>query len=603
MEDSTASERLQSQKRLEELDVRGLLDSAYIACDIDLDVDTIAMILKHIDCFVEASQGNSKVQKLCFRPSALIYHDDNVCDKLGEAVGNLQGLKRLVISTRSTRFGINGHHEDGIGLPIRAWEKLARILSRVQQNVSIELYDNSDVWAAGDVRAFARVIRGHPMITHFDSGKTLPVPHESLDTLYSALATLPDLQSIQLFNRRQHTRPEGESLTELLRAPALRSVDFGQQFFGVSLFTPGYCQAIANAFMEGTAITRLKFTRCSFSAGECAAFAEAFSRNTSVSYIKITIPCDQALYSALTTALPLNSTLQELCLGDFSHNPSTHVDCSPIFWAIGKNTGLKTLRLDYASMDESLCTAMQNGLGTNTTLEHLSSFLGYTRDDTAELWHRAFSFLRKNHALKSLRITLNSDVTKSRVAAFRNNIAAMLQENESLETLSIHSDLWIKDKEYIALVAAHQHNTTLKALAFNSFEGPQKLTRAEDKQMATLFKNNYAMESLSDLYWESKAGNLGAILRLNQAGRRYLIEDGSSVSKGVEVLSAVRSDINCVFFHLLENPSLCNRSAVEVASNGNTEEEKGSTNPASRKGKREQGQALEEGTEPRRQRT
>jgi hypothetical protein len=51
---------------------------------------------------------------------------------------------------------------------------------------------------------------------------------------------------------------------------------------------------------------------------------------------------------------------------------------------------------------------------------------------------------------------------------------------------------------------------------------------------------------------------------LNRAGRRYLIEDGSSISKGVDVLSAVSDEIDCVFFHLLENPGLCDRRAVET---------------------------------------
>jgi hypothetical protein len=54
-----------------------------------------------------------------------------------------------------------------------------------------------------------------------------------------------------------------------------------------------------------------------------------------------------------------------------------------------------------------------------------------------------------------------------------------------------------------------------------------------------------------------------AIFRLNSVGRRYLIEDGSSISKGVDVLSAVSDDINCVFLHLLENPSLCDRRATD----------------------------------------
>jgi hypothetical protein len=43
-----------------------------------------------------------------------------------------------------------------------------------------------------------------------------------------------------------------------------------------------------------------------------------------------------------------------------------------------------------------------------------------------------------------------------------------------------------------------------------------------------------------------------------------MVQDGSSISKGVKVLSRVNYDINCVFLHLLENPRLCDRSAVEM---------------------------------------
>jgi hypothetical protein len=58
-------------------------------------------------------------------------------------------------------------------------------------------------------------------------------------------------------------------------------------------------------------------------------------------------------------------------------------------------------------------------------------------------------------------------------------------------------------------------------------------------------RKNYALESLQKLSGEATK-RCGAILRLNGAGRRYLIEDGSSISKGVDVLSAVGSDIDCV---------------------------------------------------------
>jgi hypothetical protein len=55
-----------------------------------------------------------------------------------------------------------------------------------------------------------------------------------------------------------------------------------------------------------------------------------------------------------------------------------------------------------------------------------------------------------------------------------------------------------------------------------------------------------------------------AIMRLNRVGRWYLIKDGYSISKGINVLSAVTYEIDCVFLHLLENPGLCNRRAAET---------------------------------------
>jgi hypothetical protein len=105
-------------------------------------------------------------------------------------------------------------------------------------------------------------------------------------------------------------------------------------------------------------------------------------------------------------------------------------------------------------------------------------------------------------------------------------------------------------------------------------------TPDEDKQMAALLQKNYAMESLPAIDLKNEAGDVGAILRLNEAGRRYLIEDGTSISKGVEVLSDVSNAINCVFLHPLENPTLCDRSAVEAAaSDSGSTDSGGSTSP------------------------
>jgi hypothetical protein len=112
----------------------------------------------------------------------------------------------------------------------------------------------------------ARAICGHPTITRFDCAEDSP--YESLDALYSALATLPALESVKLstpLSESESTLNNPESLRTLLRVPALRSVCFSEFYF-----KRDYCQATANALMEGTAITNLEFKECSFSAGEGA---------------------------------------------------------------------------------------------------------------------------------------------------------------------------------------------------------------------------------------------------------------------------------------------------------------------------------------------
>jgi hypothetical protein len=115
-----------------------------------------------------------------------------------------------------------------------------------------------------------------------------------------------------------------------------------------------------------------------------------------------------------------------------------------------------------------------------------------------------------------------------------------------------------------------------------------RLTDYEDKRMVSLLMKNYALECLPDIDLESLAGDVGAILRLNKAGRRYLVQDVSSISKGVTVLRKVNNDINCVFLHLLNNPRLCDRSAMEIESTGESNGTSTNSTASSGSGKREQ---------------
>jgi hypothetical protein len=49
------------------------------------------------------------------------------------------------------------------------------------------------------------------------------------------------------------------------------------------------------------------------------------------------------------------------------------------------------------------------------------------------------------------------------------------------------------------------------------------------------------------------------ILKLNSSGRNYLEKDPENQLKGFDVLGKVSDSLDCLFFHLRENPMLCQR--------------------------------------------
>jgi hypothetical protein len=534
--------------------------------DLDLDDDTTSWISNHIDCFVNQSQGNESIEEVGVYPYSVDGHDYYVWDKVGQAIGNLQALEWLYIYYHDE--GDSSDEDDDAvvaPVPIPDWEILARILRHVRQNVTLVISER--LRTIEEVQSFARAICGHPTITGFtDSGK---FPYKSLETLFSTLSTLPALESVsfgapEVRQVDESTLAYPESLTELLRVPTLRFVRF-KNFS----FTPALFQAMANALMEGTAVTNLEFIHCSISAVECdLKMANGLSTNTSVSCSKVDSTFDVALIGALAVALPSNSTLRYLEL-ELGQQNDDDLEWSPVFSALGQNTGLKSLKVDcFGLMDESLCTAMKDGLGMNEILESLE-LNDCQCDESSAMWCSALSFLRTNKALKFLMVTFDGNATKSSCFdALCRHIAAMLHENASLESLFIRKDgeIKIEVEEHFSLVAALQHNTTLKSLNLQSCRRDAwmtTLTHDEDKQMAALLMKNYGLESLPGINLKNRASDVDAVLRLNGAGRRYLVQDGSSISKGIEVLSRVNNDINCLLLHLSENPRLCDRSAVE----------------------------------------
>jgi hypothetical protein len=515
-------------------------------------------IFADIDSFVNLTRGNDCIKMVFIAPYTVAdvdNDDDKLLDKLGQGVGNLTALENIFCSLAPPSTPTSR-------------EVLTRLLNHLRQNIKLHINLRRGEAFAEEVEAFASAIRGHRMITdiHITGSDVFSV--RFFGTVLAALSTLPALGSVSLC---QHSDGDDEldpeHLTKLLRAPQVCSAVAFSEFDFANL---ALCQTIAITLRNGTAITRLDFCGCSFVEGGDTLIVGALANNTtltSMTFIDHFHPPtnNEVRYSIMGESLLSNSTLQELSI------TSDGAALSPVLRALEVNAGLKTLNIDGPGlvMDDNLYAAMMVGLGQNSSLVKLQLVNVGSRDMDISLWCKGLSVLRKNTALQSLEISFASEVQKSFVSALRMEVVAILEENRSLESISMFVDRGIAPtvEEYCELLTALNQNTTLKTIRLLDASACRKLvlTNGACKQLASILKKNYKLETLPDFAANDQFGDLGVILRLNGAGRRYLIQDKGSLSKGVEVLCAVNDDLNCVFFHLLENPSLCKRWAAETA--------------------------------------
>lgn len=97
---------------------------------------------------------------------------------------------------------------------------------------------------------------------------------------------------------------------------------------------------------------------------------------------------------------------------------------------------------------------------------------------------------------------------------------------------------------------------TLKILAISSVDGTRALSALTSFQRNDLehaFRGNYSLEFVNFFLWTVAP----MVTRLNKAGRRYLVDDSTSKSKCIAVLAKVKHDIDCLYYHLRENPLIC----------------------------------------------
>jgi hypothetical protein len=549
-----------------------------------------SLMVKNIDSFLALSREKTSVEVVALFPFDSDAGNYKFWDKVGQIVGNLTELKEIHI-----HFFLCDD-DDGDEARMPDWETLTRIFPYLRHKVSLCLFPEIYDVEVEHIQGLARAIHSHPMISEFDyfGGFT----SANIGPWCSLLATLPSLERVK-FGFREPRREDQlvlvnlEPLKELLRTPALRFVRFDAFYF-----TDELCHVTANALEKGSSIIEITFeSNCSFTAGGRAIIATALKRNTSVTDVQFYGHCDEPFCDTLAAVLLCNSTLQKLQLPEGSSGRWL----SSIFLSFGMNTTLKSLSVGICDeFGDELCLAIRNGLAKNSTLEELSlDNMVPNNDDGAVSARNALSFLRTNSTLKSLAVSFAPTQEAYYVSAFRLEAVKMMEENLFLESLTIKEidGYSMKVEELLAVISALQLNTALKTLGFRESSVRLHLTDDEVNQLVPVLMKNFGLERILPDISCSDDGTIKAILKLNAAGRRYLIKDGSSISKGVDVLSAVSDEIDCVFLHLLENPCLCNRKVAETTTG--RQRSGANIDESSSAGKRERALSLT-GKEPRR---
>jgi hypothetical protein len=514
---------------------------------VSQNIDRGRCLFSDIDSFVKLSQGNTTITRVYFFP----YNkngDDTLWKKLGKGLANLKSLKKINI-----RFDEETNHDEPTSRP--NFRTLAIVLPYLRQELIFCGFDNiSAACSQEEVKALAAAIRGHPTIKEFDAGWQFPV--DMLHILISALATLPSLEVAELrFEASQGLHFETpEALKTLMLSPSLRRV-----YFRGFTFTGPLCRALGEALQEGSHIACLSLVHCAFLAGVSGPVATALQQNSTLTSFELQGEFPKEFYDAFAVVLLINTTLTnlELNIPDDDYHAAL---LAPVFLALGMNKALKKLKIWHNSSSAvPIYLAIRDGLEKNSTLEMLNVRIFNTEQFAISLLPILLPFLRVSTTLKSLEIEVgryhstrrDSHVTTSCLA-----IATALRENSSLETLDISDFHDISPDTYIATLESIQMHTTLSKLHLS----PQVKSFSNDemKRVVSLVKKNYVLTKLSeDVTKHGEARELGYILRLNKAGRRYLIDDVGSIAKGVEVLVDVRDNLGCLFYHLLENPLLC----------------------------------------------
>jgi hypothetical protein len=518
-----------------------------------LEVDGGLTESPHVDFFFELSKGNRTVETV----SLILYPQGDFYtswETVGKALGNLEALQEIKVTWREDLQRVHD------------WRALSDALRFLGHKIKVRVGEANYFWIKAEVLNFASAIRYSPSIKAIEHGGYIPAEYLNI---FEVLGTLPYLEDVTLngtlmLEHYNHLLPSKmKSIQVLLESSSLRSFTLDCCWITLEMVQ---CLALALNCSAST-LTCLRLIMCCFPDGntDLIYMASAMRTNTSLTHLELTdydgITQD-AFVREMEQVVRVNTTLTNLNLhgwaGHYGNAVPRIITAMPlIITALEENTTLKNFKIDLEQCD--LFEAFGNSLKRNSTLECLTLF-----------WHdggvlaqllETVSFLRVNASLMSLTLVCKEapadEETDARgvgplfVGPLCIETVSTLAENTSLENLDIDgkNDSKISPADYLTALEALGPNTTLKTLRL--YPNLSSFGSDQAEKLLSLIRNNYGLECLDDGL-PDPTGEVGCILRLNKAGRRYMLRDPSSISGRINVFAGISDDPDCVLFHIRE---------------------------------------------------
>lgn len=519
----------------------------------------MSFIQTHPGIFVESFRGNTTIEEATIDFTSLFglfaeVDDDEfarVSMTIGQALGEMKGLAKI-------DFSLFVH---GTGIQLEGGN-MASLLSHIPHDnlTTCKVSILSSVRALEESLAVAdEELRRHTALEELCLYVRYCDPNNNnlRNPFPESISSLPNLRSLSFHAINMETNQNSIISNFNVASVSLRKLYFYDCLVDRQLNT-----VLTNIVSKNPYLESLIFRCCTITGDNAEELFDNIGKLSYLRTLRLHSPADIKAYAAIANCLKNSRSLIEAYIKAKDNPAEVVVDVvglGHIFYGgiIMSAAPLETLHISGYNYDDFLREGLRSCLLAKPSLKTL-----VLSQVNSKLWFHTCSCVADGTSLRKFHVdNLDTDLP-----SFIRGISSLATSNtlESLVVKSIGSPLDTLDL-LLETIPKFSKETPLKEI---SFERVIIDRVAQGEELLKVLQNNFTLtecpfknltNTLSDEDGKRIESHIKTVLKLNKHGRRYLLDDRSDKKRAVSLLAAVSDDLNCVFYHIMENPALCCR--------------------------------------------